>query len=598
MSNILNHNRILIDFMLSGEDYWDFHLSEEMGYGGTLEGLSTECLSAYIDFNDPDCIFWDDTFSKSDYIWKNAINEGVLLDYIGVTGVDNGLITYQKDRITNKEFLDIFLHSTYETEANDMRLHMRKVNGNNQIYDYSNNITRVDNKDVAELKGGFYQGFFKLYGKQYQVLPYAIENGWSLEVKLKKSNLENQKYTINDAHPQNKGIFLYIGTRAENKWWEKYLVEQDFNKSQTEYNADDYFEQNYTTESEDVNSSFIQEDEPQKKEYDYLENVYGNNGEDCKEIKCDFIDKEYVQEGYSRMFTHNCNQYVDEEYIEGEEEITGNETLLTSDGFNFNQPNIIQYETDNKFLLFNRTPEGFTTKNWEEGTKVTMYDIKKPDIGNYFELFNRTPNGYTTKTIGKLIEQENKKYNVLKDIYRNALAFQIRDDGSIGFKYMVKDCEAETEQYKIEELFSKENIIHDDEWYTISIKIVPTRPKIIENPLCDNLTTSTYEEMKIYIYVNGCLKLKSDALPILNLKALNDLSDKQQGVPYCLSLGGGTQGLCDVVNINYREIPKYALPLENEFCGSFVGYIQSFRFYDCPLNFTEIQENYKYDINI
>ncbi len=153
MSNILNHNRILIDFILSGEDYWDFHLSEEVAYAGALEGLTTECLSAYIDFNDPNCIFWDDTYSKEDYIWENAVNEGVQLDYIGVTGVDNGFITYQKDRITNKEFLELFLHSTYDTKQNDMRLHLRKVNGNNQIYDYSNNITNIDNREVAELNG-------------------------------------------------------------------------------------------------------------------------------------------------------------------------------------------------------------------------------------------------------------------------------------------------------------------------------------------------------------------------------------------------------------------------------------------------------------
>lgn len=596
MSNILNHNRILIDFILSGEDYWDFHLSEEVAYAGALEGLTTECLSAYIDFNDPNCIFWDDTYSKEDYIWENAVNEGVQLDYIGVTGVDNGFITYQKDRITNKEFLELFLHSTYDTKQNDMRLHLRKVNGNNQIYDYSNNITNIDNREVAELNGGFYQGFFKIFEKPYQVLPYALDNGWSMEVRLKKSDLKNEKLTINDAHPQNKGIFLYIGTRAENKWWERYLVDTNFGKSQTDYNNDGYVEEGYTTESESINSSYIQEDEPI--EHDYLETVYGNDGENCKENKCEFIDKDYVAEEYFRQGMHNCNQYVDDDYLEKEEEINGNETLLTSEGFDFNQPNIIQYDTDNKFLLFDRTPDGFTVKNWTEGTKVTMYDIKHPDTENYFTLFNRTPDGYTVNTIDGLIETENKRYNVLNDIYRNALAFQIKDNGSIGFKYCVKDCESETENYKIEELFSNENVIKDDEWYTVSIRIVPNRPRDIKNPLCDNLSTSASDEMTIYIYVNGLLKLKSDSLPILNLKALNDLSDKQQGVPFSLSLGGGTQGLCDVITLNYRETPKYVLPLENEFCGSFIGYIQKFRFYSCPLNFIEIQENYNHDVNI
>ena len=57
---------------------------------------------------------------------------------------------------------------------------------NNQLYDYSNNIIHMDGKEVAELKGGFYQGFFKGFGKKYQVLPYALDNGWSIEIKTKE----------------------------------------------------------------------------------------------------------------------------------------------------------------------------------------------------------------------------------------------------------------------------------------------------------------------------------------------------------------------------------------------------------------------------
>lgn len=596
MSNILNHNRNLIDFMLTDEDYWDFHLAQEVSYGGSLGGLSTECLSAYVDFNDPNCVLWDDVFSKEEYVWTDAINDGVLFDYIGVTGVDNGFISYEKDRITNKEFLDLFLNSKYETESGDLRLHLRKVNGNNQLYDYSNNIIHMDGKEVAELKGGFYQGFFKGFGKKYQVLPYALDNGWSIEIKLKKSDLVNDKITLNDVYTENKGIFLYIGTRSENKWWEIYKVDTQFDKSKAEYGGSDYFENGYTTESSDVNSRYIQEDEPY--ETDYLDTVYGNDCEHTCDIKENYICPNYVDKEYFTKGALNCNQYVEDEYLEKEEEISGNETLLTSDGFDFNQPNIIQYDTDNKFLLFNRSSDGFTTKNWEDGTKVTMYDIKKPKNVNYFLLFNRTPDGYTTKTIDTLIDEENKRYNVLEDLYRNALGFQIKDDGSIGFKYMIKDCESEEEKYEIKELFSHENIINEDEWYTISIKILPIRPIILQNKICDNLKNSSATKMVIYIYVNGKLKLKSEELPILNLKPLNDLSDKQQGVPFSISIGGGTQGLCDVVNINYREIPKYVLPIEKEFGGSFVGYIERFRFYSCPLNFTEIVENYKYDTNI
>lgn len=588
MGNILNHNKSLFDFSLTDEDYWDFHLSQEVGYKGAVNGLTTECLSAYIDFNDPNCIFWNDVFSKDECVWKSAINEETYLDYVGFTGVDNGFISYDKDKITNKEFLELFLHSKHNILNDELKLRLRKVNGNNQIYDYSNDITSIDGKDVSKLNGGFYQGFFKIFDKKYQVLPHILGDGLGIEVRLKKSDFVNDNVTINDTHKENKGIFLYIGTRAENKWWERYSIVDNFDKSNTEYSNGEYFEDEYTTENSNVNSRYADDTE----DVDYIEIMYGNDGKNCNIKKEDTLDSEYYQ------VDDDCLGYVTDDYLEKEEEINGNEKFLTSDGIDFNQPNVIKYETDNKYLLFDRGKDGYTTKTWEEDTIATIYDVKKPNIGNYFTLLNRTKSGETTKTIDELLEKENKKYNILNDLYRNALAFQIKDNGSIGFKYLVKDCDSEKDKYKIEELFTKDNIIKDDEWYTISVKIVPLCPRISNDTTCDDLRTSLTDKMVIYIYVNGMLRLKSHELPILNLKPLDDLSDKQQTVPYSISLGGGTQGLCDVININYRELPKYILPLEKEFCGSFIGYIQSFRFYSCPLNLNEIRENYNYDVSI
>lgn len=595
LSNIFNHNNALIDFILSGEDYWDFHLSTDVGYEGASEGLSEKCLSAYIDFNDPNCIFWNDIVSKENYVWEEAINDGVSLNFIGMTGIDNGLITYQKDRINNDEFLDLFFNSKYEIEKNDVRLRLKKINGNNQIYDYSNDIVHLEGKDVARLNGGFYQGFFKVYEKKYQVLPFLLNNGWSMEIRLMKSNLENKELTINDTHPKNKGIFLYIGTRAENKWWDRYKVDDSIEALNLEYVDSDYVEDGYTTENVDTNSRYFGENDK-----DYLESIYSED-EDCKTSTVNiqsFIDNEYV---HSEYFNPNINKeecYVEDDYIRKEKEITGDEKIETADGMDFNQPNVVKYETDNKFILFDHTKEGFNIGNWEEGSIVTIYDIKKPNIGNYYTLFNHTPKGYTINEINAIIEAENKKYDVSSDLYRNALAFQIRDDGSIGFKYLVRNCEDDNEdKYRIEEFFSNSNVIDNDKWHTVSIKIVPNTIMVYSNQCCDNITTPSARKMTIYIYVDGQLKLKSDELPILNLKPLNDLSDKQQGVPFSLSLGGGTQGLCDTVGINYRELPKYKLPLEKEFCGSFIGYIEKFRFYSCPLNFNEISENFKSDCN-
>ena len=49
--------------------------------------------------------------------------------------------------------------------------------------------------------------------------------------------------TLNDKYPNNKGIFFYIGTRAENKWI--YLYDKDDRENLeecTELGVDDYVE--------------------------------------------------------------------------------------------------------------------------------------------------------------------------------------------------------------------------------------------------------------------------------------------------------------------------------------------------------------------
>ena len=106
---------------------------------------------------------------------------------------------------------------------------------------------------------------------------------------------------------------------------------------------------------------------------------------------------------------------------------------------------------------------------------------------------------------------------------------------------------------------------------------------------------SFLDTMQIMIYVNGKLVLVSKELPIFNLKLLDDLEEKQEGVPFNISLGGGTQGLAEVVYLNYLRLPEYVLPLEKEFGGSFIGWIKSFKFYTCPLNYYEIRQNYKFN---
>lgn len=547
MSNILNHNRNIFDFKINKSNYWDFHLCVDINDANTYE--DADCLSANIDINNSDCVWFDTLYSKKENVWVDAVNDGLSLNSIGFTGMDNGLITFEKDKITNKEFLDLFLNSRYSIEKGDKRFVLNKVNGNNQLYDYSTDVTYVDGVQVVKLNGGFYQGFFK--SDNYQVLPDDINDGVCFSFTLKKEDFINSKITLNDNHPNNKGFFFYIGTRAENKWWKKYTTSFDYKKYLQEYTdgySKEYFENEPTDEEEYVTEL------PPVKDGKYFSNGYIS---DTKE---------------DRYFDENsdcCNHYVEEGYIEKDVKIDKDMHLSTAEGYDLYQPNIVEYKTDNKFITYNHGKDGFTVKDKSEDYEVVLYDIKAPDIENYFLLFHHGCNGYTTKNIQSLIDKESKKYDVLADLYNNALGFRITDDGSIGYRYLVQDCEKGG--YKIEEEYSYPNVV-DNKWCVVDIKIVPSGQKI-----------------KFLIYVNAKLILVSKELPKTNLRSLNDLSSKQEGVPYNISIGGGTQGLCDTIDIDYLSTPDSVLPLEQNFAGTFIGYLKSFKVYGCQLNYSVIQ---------
>ena len=548
MGNILNHNRDIFKLELDNSEYWDFHidltdyssLNDDSG-----EKLYDNCLISYIDTLDKNCIQDNRLLSKRGYKWNDFINSGFIFKNIGYTGVDNGILKYDKYFINNSDFLNIFYNSSLKMNRDDYRLMLNKVDGNNKIYDYD---CRIEDDNSIRLNGGFYQGFWKTEDTLYQVLPDNIGNGWTLEFTLKKSELKNNKYTINDAHKNNKGIFFYIGTRAENKWWKYYNAKEDFKKS-----LNDFFEDSYIS-----------------------------NDENCLNDEYTSIDNE-----------NECDNYFESDYLEKQTDIDENDKLYTDNGIEINKPyNGYEIKTDNKFILFNRTKDGFTTENWDEDYQVILDAQKKPDVGNYFLLFNRTEDGYTTENIDTLLNEKSMEYSVNDDLYGNAFCLQINENGEIGYKFLIKDCENEG-KYKIEKEFTKYKLINNDIWYNIAVTFEPISD--VDKCTKDLLRNKIYNKMVIKIYVNGKLKLISKELPLFDFRKLNDSYNKQEGVPYNISVGGGTQGLCDVIYLNFLKEPEYILPLEKEFCGSFVGYLKNFRFHDCVLNYQEILNNYHFD---
>ena len=479
-------------------DYWDSQLADTRISAVFSSGLSEECLSAYIDTNDGNCVVGNSLMSKSGYVWKKSVSNGIVLENIGSTGVDNGLFTFDKNTVTKEEFDAIYNNSRLEIQKDDKRLKLKSVAGNNGIYYYGSEITETDGIIAAKLNGGFYQGFFRTKdGCDYSVLPSVIDTSWDLEVCMKRCDFENSSELprMFDSNPDNKGIFLYIGTRAENKWW-------------IDYNKD---------------------------------------GGDT----------------------------------EGDIPVKEMETEI---------------ETDNKFLIFDRTKDGLTVydvKDDEDITAVITMENRDELTENPFLVYHRGKDGICAgEDIPESFEKK-EKYDIYKDIYNNALAFMVKDDGSVGYKYLVRDCDSEESKYKIESEFSFPGIVPYDKWTVVHIRIDTNTPYPLKSY---NSSDISGLKMRIRIYVDGRLVFVSRELDMIRLRNLDDLDSRQEGVAFNISLGGGTQGLGDVIYGDYMKTPEYVLPLQKEFGGSFSGYIKSFKFYDCGLTFDRIVSNSKYEL--
>jgi hypothetical protein len=516
--NIKNNHIKKLDSKLYGANYHDFML-----FNGNTISYNEEYLNnlKIVDINNNG---FENYSLYSNVVWEDAINEGIEMNDIGFTGVDNGLISFRKDSISNKEILDLFCNSCYKIPSGDTRFFMSPITGNTLSYNYP--LYLNEEEDCIEYKGGFFQGFFKLFGHNYQVLPTNLDNDITLHFELRPRNdYEIQSDTINSVHPNNKGIFFYIGTRAENKFWHYYKMPEYLNFVERELNLG----------------------------------------------SIRWVEEETDPENFC---PHTDNKFVENEYIGADVEI--NETDMYSDslGREHNKRAGTEIESDNKFLMFDRTPTGFTTKNWIEGTKVVLNDQRNWSSANYFILMNRTKTGYTTNNINEYNENNSYEYNIYKDLYNNAFALRITDSGAIGYRYIVFDCEKE-EHFSIKEEYSKDDVVKINEWNKINVRFIKT--------------ANSKDKMRILFYVNGFLVFISEELDNFNFKELDDVSQKQECVPYNISLGGGTLGLMESIMPNNMELSKYILPLEEHFCGSFLGDIKTFKMYNGFIDYSTIK---------
>ena len=121
------------------------------------------------------------------------------------TGLDNGLINPQELKsgaeLTLFDTLPTgppFGNLTFDRFSYDKRFKMNQVKSfrnpqspnPNSYYTDTSILNSSDSSGYyQELKGGFYQGFYKLYGYPYEVLPTRPNKGWSFETYLKLTTI-------------------------------------------------------------------------------------------------------------------------------------------------------------------------------------------------------------------------------------------------------------------------------------------------------------------------------------------------------------------------------------------------------------------------
>ena len=259
IQNIRNHSNNSIKLRLDTSEYYDFYLSndeieydQETVFSTNLIGFDDgNVLPVNIRLWDPDCspqfeLYYDDFESDNNVVSDKFYPFPDLVDVscyslsgicdVGLTGIDNGLtdrmsgetLYYTRgllDSINKFDRLSYDRHLKLISVTSNVRSPNSRFSGitANTLY----NIVSKQEAGIGyyqELYGGFYQGFYKLYEYDWQILPERYELGWSMETVIKPRIYDEfepgaGETTLNEIYPNNAGIFFYMGTRAEDKFY-------------------------------------------------------------------------------------------------------------------------------------------------------------------------------------------------------------------------------------------------------------------------------------------------------------------------------------------------------------------------------------------
>jgi len=565
MGNIKNFNFNKLDLKLSNSDYWDFIItSDDYNACGAGGGDGAGCGTAVsFDFSRIN------TFKNRDYnertiisltTWSGAINTGYTFDTFGLTGIDNGYVTFERNTgdTTNQTLVEALTGSTLILEKDNKKMFMTKVTGTTEEYDYTTYAVTGATNPFVQFCGGFYQGFYKIDGYDYEVLPVRMNKGWTSEFVLNPNFEEypgechnSNSKILNQDFPNNKGFFFYMGTRAENKFWNVWE------------GAD-----TGCTSTCIVPSGCTDTLSPwctPIKETDVR--IIGDYG-----VAIPLSPPPVQIETSSSCGRCGCNPCSSG--CDG----LGSQTACSYDGNGIvvvkNTKRVTN--TQNPFLIYGRA----------SSNKCNCYSCSGESDGLGRDTVC-TFSGFTSE----ITELDNQI-----DVIDNAIGFRVRDDGSIGYRLLTYTGQCVTASTgvvsyvtgaTIEEGYSVPNAVPENQWTHVVIKY--ESQDYLDD--CD-LKYSKPRKGRLSFYLNSKLIYWVDEFDEFIAKRLNEYKDKQVGVPFNFSLGGGSQGLLESQTFDGLDFNDRGLLIEENFAGTFIGKISKFNFYVCPLSYEGIIQKY------
>jgi hypothetical protein len=558
MGNISNFNVNKIDMRLSNLNYWDLYLADgDFSIPLSANTVYTDCLVAHYDFNNDDIYSGDSIYSLT--TWDDAVNTGYTMDTIGLTGLDNGLLSFTKlsADTTNQTLLQVLTGTTLVIPSGETRLSLTRVSGMTGDYEYPLEVVNDPSKlgDYLKLCGGFYQGYYKLDGNSYEVLPNRVPKSWTAELWVKRDCTSGctDVPILNDDYANNSGFFLYFGTRAENKFW-------------------NIFEGNNTGTTSGCTSGQTEWCTIEK-ETDI--SVVDNDGNviplspppiDLTVTDNKFLFFSRAEDTTSGNRCGRCNTIhpAGETVCSWTGGTDGTKTLRT----------IRTTVTDdrNPFLVYSRAED--TTNGSSCGRCNTIHPA-----GETVCSFS----GFT-----KPLEELDRD----ADLVDNALGFRITENGAIGYRKLVLTAtcvnDVTVTGCTVEESYSSNGVVDCDKWSMISIRFVA-------NETLDEceLKWRPSRKGKLMFYVNRRLIHVVNDFDEFIAKRLTEHSVKQVAVPYNISIGGGTQGLIESMTFDGQDSADFGSCLQNNFSGTFIGNISQFRFYICSMDYCKIKNNFE-----